>query len=94
MYLLRYIDEMVIKISERTFFDCTFLELTDFVRLKWCSLVKGGSNLFDLLSYSTYPKFDLSGSIFCTKSIPQPREMIKCSRQEEFDLTSGRLIEA
>ena len=57
---------MVIKISERTFFDRTFFELTDFVRLKWCSLLKGGSTVFDLLSYSTYPKFDLSEGIFCT----------------------------
>ena len=85
---------MLIKISERTFFDRTFFELTDFVRIKWCSLLKVGSNLFDLFSYSNYPKFDLYGGIFCTLSMPKPRELIKCWRQEEFNLTSGRPIVA
>ena len=52
---------MFIEISQRTFFDRTSFELTDLVRRRWSSWLKGGSNLFDLWIYPTYPDFDLSG---------------------------------
>jgi len=70
----RYINEVPGKINWwivdqdfwKDFFRSHFSELTDVARLKWCSLLTGGSNLFKVSSYYTYPKFDLSEGIFCT----------------------------
>lgn len=50
---VKIIDEMLIKVPKRAFYDHTVYQLTNFVILKLCSLLIGGSNLFDLSSYTT-----------------------------------------